>query len=54
MVSLLDKYDPMFDLTYLAVPPYDTANEVAETIDIAIAKAFKEKQDGNIQTTNDA
>ena len=39
--SLLDKFDPMFNLLYLMRPPYTTDIEVAYCIQIAIDKAEK-------------
>jgi len=52
-LSLLHKYDDNFSLTYLALPPYDTANEVAECIDIAIEKAFKIQAKNKLQGDTD-
>jgi len=48
-VSLLQKFDPMFNLLYLMRPPYSTAEEVAYCIDLQIDKAFKgDNSNGNI------
>jgi len=48
-VSLLNKFDPTFNLLYLMRPPYTTADEVAYCIDLQIDKAFEgETSNGNV------